>query len=483
MTNENLVVLTNIIGAVESGGQIYGNRRYEAYAAPYQNSSNEVTVTLGWAQNYGENARALIKSIFDADKGKFRLIDDGSIEKTLGTSWTEKCFSPTSKQKSILIKLITSDIGKQQQDRMFQEDMKRYLETFETLYGKQSVEAQMMWCEVVHLGGYEPAKRVFNRASKPWAAESIFDSLMLDQNDKTNNNQVGDKIYQTRHECCVRWIKKYAKEEVKTEVGYSRKKIVELAKSWEGKNESDGSYKEIIDIYNKQKTFPRGIKMQYSWAWCACFWSALALKLGYEKIIPLEISCYYLVEKAQSMGIWIEDDSHVPQIGEAVLYDWNDDGVGDNVGCPDHVGIVISVNKQNNTFVVMEGNYSNAVKRRTMNINGKYIRGFISPKYDDITSEGNKQATTTNTETNKTTKIKEKPLYTMVCKYDSVAVRTYAGTEYSQLKSVPWLGVGNQVDYCDTVNARNGEKWYFVRIAYAGGHVFGFVRGDLLKKQ
>ena len=53
MNDKNMKVLTNIIGAVESGGQIYGNRRYEAYAGPYTNSSKEVTCTIGWAQNYG----------------------------------------------------------------------------------------------------------------------------------------------------------------------------------------------------------------------------------------------------------------------------------------------------------------------------------------------------------------------------------------------------------------------------------------------
>jgi peptidoglycan hydrolase-like protein with peptidoglycan-binding domain len=30
---------------------------------------------------------------------------------------------------------------------------------------------------------------------------------------------------------------------------------------------------------------------------------------------------------------------------------------------------------------VIEGNYSNAVKRRTLKVNGKYIRGYIVPKF------------------------------------------------------------------------------------------------------
>ena len=52
MDKKQLEILTNIIGAVESGGQVYGKRRYEAYAGKGANSANEKTCTLGWAQNY-----------------------------------------------------------------------------------------------------------------------------------------------------------------------------------------------------------------------------------------------------------------------------------------------------------------------------------------------------------------------------------------------------------------------------------------------
>lgn len=161
----------------------------------------------------------------------------------------------------------------------------------------------------------------------------------------------------------------------------TRAAVVALVNSWVGKNESDGSFKSIIDVYNSYTgKFPRGTKMQYDWAWCACTWSALAIKLGYTDIMPIEISCYYLIEAAKKMGIWQENDGYTPKIGDAVLYDWQDTGAGDNAGNPDHVGTVTEV--YGSTFVVVEGNYSNAVKKRTMSINGRYIRGFICPKYD-----------------------------------------------------------------------------------------------------
>lgn len=165
---------------------------------------------------------------------------------------------------------------------------------------------------------------------------------------------------------------------------YSRQKVIDTVNGWIGKAEADGSYKSIIDEYNKCPVdqLPRKTRMQYGWAWCAATWSAAAVKLGYLAIMPIEISCYYLIENAKKMGAWVENDAYTPQPGDAVLYDWDDSGNGDNTGSPDHVGTVTYVNEESGYMVVTEGNYSNAVKKRTISLNGRYIRGFITPKYD-----------------------------------------------------------------------------------------------------
>lgn len=176
-------------------------------------------------------------------------------------------------------------------------------------------------------------------------------------------------------------------------MAYSRQKVVDLVKSWEGKNEADGSYKEIIDIYNSlpDSQLPRRTKMSYLWAWCAATWSALAIALKYLAIMPIEMSCYYLIEAAKKMGIWNENDAAVPKAGDAILYDWDDNGSGNNQGTPDHVGTVTYVNASAGYMTVMEGNSSNRVKPRTISINGMYIRGFIQPKYDDNAVDPPKQ--------------------------------------------------------------------------------------------
>ena len=55
----------------------------------------------------------------------------------------------------------------------------------------------------------------------------------------------------------------------------------------------------------------------------------------------------------------------------------------DNTGAPDHIGIVTKVG--GGTFVVTEGNMNGGkVGKRTMKVNGRYIRGFITPDFDMI---------------------------------------------------------------------------------------------------
>lgn len=160
--------------------------------------------------------------------------------------------------------------------------------------------------------------------------------------------------------------------------------IINLAKSWVGKKKSDGSHKEIIDIYNSHKPLARGYAVKYTDAWCAAFISALSVKLGATDIIPTECSCQQMIYLFQKLGVWIEDENRTPNVADIIFYDWQDNGKGDNKGWSEHVGIVEKVLEKKIT--VIEGNYSNSVKRRTLDVNGRYIRGYAIPKYKVETS-------------------------------------------------------------------------------------------------
>ncbi len=169
------------------------------------------------------------------------------------------------------------------------------------------------------------------------------------------------------------------------------KNIIAQAKAWLGCKESDGSHKKIIDTYNNHKPLARGYKVKYTDAWCATFVSACAIKCGYTDIIPTECGCDEMIKLFKKLNSWVENDSYIPKSGDIIFYDWQDNGIGDNIGAADHVGIVENV--INNVIVVIEGNKNNAVERREIQINGRYIRGFGAPKY---TSAAVTELTTVN---------------------------------------------------------------------------------------
>ncbi|WP_455619659.1 GH25 family lysozyme [Eisenbergiella sp.] len=174
-----------------------------------------------------------------------------------------------------------------------------------------------------------------------------------------------------------------------------RQKFVNTAASFIGCKEADGSHRQFIDIYNEHKPLARGYAVKYTDAWCATFVSAMAIKCGLTDIIPTECGCGQMIQLFQKLGEWQENDTHVPQPGDIIFYDWEDSGAGDNTGWPDHVGIVESVS--GSTMKVIEGNMSDAVGRRTMQVNGRYIRGYGLPKFNG--DAGSKPAENTDKKT------------------------------------------------------------------------------------
>ena len=174
------------------------------------------------------------------------------------------------------------------------------------------------------------------------------------------------------------------------------KEIVNLAKAWIGKNEADKSHKAIINIYNSYKPWARGYKVTYTDSWCATFISALAIQCNATDIIPTECGCGEMIKLCQKMGIWVENENRVPGEGDIIFYDWQDDGNGDNKGWSDHVGIVEKVN--GNTITVIEGNINDAVGRRTIAVNARYIRGYAVPKYEVSTKPSTSQKDTVSQE-------------------------------------------------------------------------------------
>ena len=158
-----------------------------------------------------------------------------------------------------------------------------------------------------------------------------------------------------------------------------RQKVVDTASSWLGTQEGTSRHAEMLNIYNAQRPLPRGTRMLSSWPWCAAFVSTVSLQCGLRDIMPTECGCPGMVRLYQALGRWVEDDAYVPSPADVVFYDWQDSGVGDNVGQPDHVGIVVGCT--DGMMTIIEGNCDNAVKLRQIAVNARFIRGYGVPDY------------------------------------------------------------------------------------------------------
>lgn len=164
-----------------------------------------------------------------------------------------------------------------------------------------------------------------------------------------------------------------------------RQQVAGIINSWLGAAQGSSVHQKILSIYNG---YTSGYKMTASDAWCAATVSAAWISAGISHWTGIECSCSRFISLAKSKGIWVEADTYRPQIGDAVIYAWSD-GSGyasyDNQDAPDHIGIVTAVSS--GYFTVTEGNLSRKVAKRTVSVNGRYIRGFICPDYDKIAAE------------------------------------------------------------------------------------------------
>ena len=163
-----------------------------------------------------------------------------------------------------------------------------------------------------------------------------------------------------------------------------RKKVLDTARSYLGVKEGSKEHKHIVAVFNKVK--PDGGAMTASAPWCACYVSAVEIealgKSNAKKICPLSYNCGTIISKAKKMGIWIEADDHKPKEADWIVYDWDDNGKGDDKGSPEHVGMVEKVTAKQIT--VIEGNKHDRCERRVLKINGRFIRGFVAIPYKQI---------------------------------------------------------------------------------------------------
>ena len=129
----------------------------------------------------------------------------------------------------------------------------------------------------------------------------------------------------------------------------------------------------LMDYYNSN-IYPlidndRKYKIKPNDNWCAMFCSVIAHKIGRTKDnFPFEVSVFYMTRNAKKMGIFTTDLKKA-QVNDLVVYDWKADGTLNHVGILQEIGT--------DYIKVLEGNYSNTVKVRTVKMPNSEIYGYI----------------------------------------------------------------------------------------------------------
>ena len=100
--------------------------------------------------------------------------------------------------------------------------------------------------------------------------------------------------------------------------------------------------------------------------WCAMF---ISFCLHYAGIapdnFPYECGTTTWIEKLVDSGLFREDKDYSPKPGDLIFYDWEEDNFSD------HVGIVFSVDEENNEITTIEGNQGNAVRKCDYSLNDR----------------------------------------------------------------------------------------------------------------
>ena len=85
-------------------------------------------------------------------------------------------------------------------------------------------------------------------------------------------------------------------------MGKTANDVIRVMQGWLGYSESDGRFRQIIDLYNSVSPLPRGYKVRYTDEWCDTTVSAAGIKAGCSDLIGRECSCTAHIRILKELG-------------------------------------------------------------------------------------------------------------------------------------------------------------------------------------
>ena len=143
-------------------------------------------------------------------------------------------------------------------------------------------------------------------------------------------------------------------------------KLADYAEQKLGIKEGTSTFNRLIDDYNNECRPSGSYRMTYNDSWCACFVSICLTHCGYSKNYN-SVDCDELYSKMSKYHL--TNRNNVKR-NDIIFYSWKKTDAD-----LQHVGIVTS--RQGNIITVIEGNKSNAVSLRQINVYDSTIRHIV----------------------------------------------------------------------------------------------------------
>lgn len=382
-------VIRKIIYAVETGGQVYGNVRYDDFTEAYANSSIEYAITIGGGAWYATEAQRLLKLIRTKNPTVFKKLDTAGIGIDLDTKkWATYKVQKGSDKAKCIQKIIGSATGIKCQDLLIDEQMQAYVDEVSAL-GVTDIQALLMCANFRHQGGLSAVKRILAKTQKPYTLNNVYKACQSD-----TGNQVG--AYKLRQKMVYESLKKYITDKgnntnmitkainaviniALAEVGYLEKATNANLDDKTANAGSNNYTKYWRDIYPAYQGQP----------WCACFVTWVFV-IAFGKAMAQKLLKHYPYVYCPTMADLFTLNAN-PKVGDIVIFKHN--------GVFTHTGIVIKVS--GDQFWTVEGNTSGGstiiangggvCKKTYFNSNLPGTK-FITPDYSkvqEIKNEGN----------------------------------------------------------------------------------------------
>lgn len=491
-SDEENKVLCNIIGACESGGMIYGNRDYGCFAEVGENTPNEISITLGWAQNYGTEAHELVQRIQKADPTTFKKLDTQGIAADLKASdWSRYDVKRSSAKGKCLIRIITSDAGKKCQDELFAELCQMYINHAEKL-GVTDHTGLAECINMSHQGGTGATERVLKKTKKPYNVDTIYAAMQSD-----TGNQVG--AYRSRQKLVYECIKKYwPKQQTqsssttntggdKTMAKYAAGSIANSGhdenNSYSGGRAGDQTSTEweVRSFYNR----PWDCVLRYPNAQAR----ATAARLGIDAANNNHIG----YDQYQRTTFW-QQLTRVGYEPSKITVDCEQDCSAGVSAIWKAVGYLMGIQALKN---ISEDNWTGSMKSAfraagfEVLTSSKYLTSsdyllagdvllneschtalvVVSGAKSGESSSSSGSAVISDSSSGTLSDTVKSYLY---AKKDDTKLRVWGGEDSKQLVSYPTVSKGTKLGLCDSIKV-DGRDWYFVKISGSKGDKYGFV--------